>query len=254
MDPKLKIVLVIVVFIVIIFLVSRSENDNVRTEHYSAAFDPAYVDPRIYPYSRNITFRPDEDLPSIDSTFKIFDHLADQDLGVAQYTGPDDGFYNKNRMSDVMKKRVRFSDEDVIMEATSRPPVRNVDIHTSFSETDINEDRVDETNNIHNYCVREKAEEDYTDKPYADPTHEIMNMDMSDREYYDMVMARTGFKTVMQDDGWMGGQYVASNKPLIKQDIVGLKSITQVMDEYRNNTMDTIRGGYRGSGYVFCNS
>ena len=268
MDPKLKIALILIAFAIIAYWIvnSYSEKPDVSTEHYSAAFDPKFIDPRMgtSTYSKTIGFRPDEDLASVDSTGKIFDHVADQALGVFQYADPDEGDYNKTGTNDVMKKQVRFATPPVKYVANSMPPVRNVNNFTSYQETDIDVDRVNESNNIHNYCIHGNDKESSSccgnignvDPEFSDHIRGSLDlsMDLSDDEYYNMATNATNGTTyvqIQQDEALGAGEYDEIGKQPV-QDIKGLQEITKVINLYRNNAMDSIRGDYRGIRTV-CN-
>lgn len=260
-DPKLKFALILIAFVIIAYWIVNSYYEKpVSAEHYSAAFDPQFVDPRTgsASYSRNIGFRPDENLPSVDSTGKMFDHVADQALGTVEYSDPDDGDYNKNGFNDVMKKQVRFAEPPVRYVPDSLPPVRNVNYVTSYEETDIDVDRVNESNNIHNYCVKGSNDETSSccgnignvDAEFVDTVRGNLdlNKDVSNDEYYDMMNAGENARTYVQiqeDEGLGAGEY-SEVSVLPVQNIIGLPEITRVMNMYRDNTLDTIRGDYRG--------
>jgi hypothetical protein len=252
MDPRLKIVLILIILAVVGYWITTSDSKpGVQAEHYSAAFDPKFIDPRTgsSTYSKNVGFRPDEDMGSIDSTGKIFDHVADQALGVSQYADPDEGDYNKAGINDVMKKHVRFATLPVKYIANNPPPVNNVNHITSYQETDINVDRVNESNNIHNYCVHGNDKKSCC----GDIDMGILDQSMeSDDQYLDMNDHSPDKKTYVQiQDNDTMHQYdeIGTQK---FQDINGLQAITQVINTYRNNALDSIRGDYRGIRTV-CN-
>ncbi len=261
MDPKLKIALIFIAFAIIAYWIVNSHNENpssvVSTEHYSAAFDPKYIDPRVgaATYSKNISFRPDEDLASVDSTGKMFDHVDDQSLGISQYAGPDEGDYNRFGPNDVMKKQVRFAEPSIKYVENSLPPVRNVNWSTSYQETDIDVDRVNESNNIHNYCIHGNNKKtssccgNIIDSEFVDDIRGslALSMDMSDDQYAVLMNpmdART-YVQIQEDEALGVGEYDEIGKQPV-QDIKGLQEITNVINLYRNNTLDTIRGDYRG--------
>lgn len=252
MDPKIKIALILIAFAIIVYwIVNSYEKPMTPAEHYSAAFDPKFIDPRTgtASYSKNIGFRPDEDQMSVDSNEKIFDHVDDQALGVFQYR-------------DIPKKQVRFSEPSVRYEENSLPPVRDVNYVTSYQETDIDVDRVNESNNIHNYCVHGNdkrisgrcGEINDVDSEFVDQVKGSLSMDLSDDQYAGMMNPRSLPKTyiqVQEDEALGAGEYDdTGSRPY--QDIRGLEAITEVMNLYRDNTLDTIRGDYRGVKTV-CN-
>src|SRR4051794_17727997 len=102
MDLNTLLIIAICVLLVIVLfqMTPRYSSSQSIREPYTATFDPAFIDPRsgTNTYSHNVSFRPDESQPSIDSTNKIFTHLVDENLGVAKYTEPDNGNYNANNI------------------------------------------------------------------------------------------------------------------------------------------------------------
>ncbi len=221
MDSNLKLFLIIIAFVVILILLFCTP--SYKHEHFDASLDPYYNDPRqgSASYSRNIKYRPDSDLSSVDSKCKLFDHLADQALGVTQYSAQDNGDYDKNyemmseESSNKVKKRVRFSDD--YPTSISKPVIRNVNIETSFQDTEDKFDRVIETNNIQNYCVRNDILKNESEKPYyvnipvtvsvpvqvpvAANTNlpmfmEDMEMNVGDEEYQNMLINSDDMKKI----------------------------------------------------------
>jgi hypothetical protein len=72
------------------------------------------------------------------------------------------------------------------------------------------------------------------------------NMDMDDKEYHDMITSRPNMKTYIRVNNDYGR---FTNKDHdVKKDINGLTEISNVIDAYRNNTLDSIQGSC-GDGY-----
>lgn len=96
------IVKLVLIFITVclIFIVTYCD----KKEEYVASFDYNVVNPRVHPYSKNITFRPDSnESPDMlnkfyetDDSTKMFTHIEDQDMGVNLYANTADTDPYKN--------------------------------------------------------------------------------------------------------------------------------------------------------------
>lgn len=255
MDPNLKIALILIAFVIISYWILNSyyQDPKISTEHYSAAFDPKFIDPRVgsASYSKNIAFRPDENEMSIDSIDKVFDHVDDQELGVSQ--SQYDVNQNNGRF-----KQVRFAVPVSEQEPASLPFVRDVNHYTSYQETDINVDRVNESNNIHNYCIHGNDRKTSSccggnvdniyniDPEFVDRVKGTLSMDMSDDQYAAMMNPKKAktYIQVQEDETLGAGEYDDIGSSPV-QDIVGLQEITDVINLYRNNSLNSIRGSYQ---------
>jgi hypothetical protein len=249
MNPNLKIFLIVLAFVVITVLVFSPYYcpDPTTNEHYVASFDPLFVDPRVNPYSKNITYRPDSpsflsanddptstpvnqiDDPTGTPFNRVYDHLDAMDLAVNSPARK--------------QKRVRFADEKTYPVArrtnnhypgrlhgnkpVSGDHVNNTNIKTSFSNTQINMDRVNETNNIVNYCMHGQTLDDhgmvYSDNPDGMIDPEILSGSLQ---------APIVPEHQIQEPN--------------NHEIQGLNELSDVIDKYRNNALNTIQESCRG--------
>lgn len=230
MDRFIRNFLIIIVIILILFiLLSQITKPDVSNEYYTKSFDPLYVDPHVHPYSRDIEIRPDtEDIFSTnDELFgKIYDHLDSQGDNVTQNEIPvvDNNFIMEQE-DRLANKRVRF--------APCHEVIRYGDEsikQSSYYDTDLNVNYPIDTNNVGEFCGH---------KNNGNTAITNMDMDMDDKTYYDMIKEREGTKTFIQIDD-MGDYDNENNKGV--QDIGNLQEITDVINKYRNNTLDTIIG------------
>lgn len=285
MEEHIKIVLIVLAFILITVLLFRpyscvSKQQGMidgEYEHYNASFDSKYVDPRVHPYSNNVTYRPDsnvryglDDIANTDST-KIFDHLADQNRGLNEFDNiyDTDPRHNATRpfngrqpnINETIRERIR-----AIKDAVNRPSHFESDTKivqppyaSSYTDTDINADSMFESNNIVRYCSNTTVDHGnsapkfknnvMTDRPYAVATNNNIdaNMDMNDKEYHDMMTSRPNMETYIKINNDYGHFTKKNNDD--KKDIVGLTELSNVIDAYRNNTLDSIQGS-RKDGYA----
>ena len=182
---------------------------------------------------------------------KIFDHLADQDLGVATNGDSQDDITMQQQQQQMQQnKRVRFMplSEQVLDEYKKPAPIRNVTSRSSFNDTDVNVDRVIETNNIVNYCVHDRNF-DRESIAYANRVDEGYDMDADDIDDYDMHMAKSGLKTFNMVNEDSGRFDVPPEEHA--QDINNLNEVTEVMNDLRSKAMYSIIGDYRGAS-AFC--
>jgi hypothetical protein len=285
MKEHIKIILIVLAFVLITVLLFRpyscvSKQSGMlgeEYEHYNASFDSKYVDPRVHPYSTNVTYRPDsnvrfglDDIANTDST-KIFDHLADQKRGLNEYdnTYDTDPRHNAIRpfngrqpnVNEMIRENVRR-----IRDASNRPSQFELDTKTvqppyasSYTDTDINADSMFESNNIVRYCSNTIVDHGDTaprftnnvptDRPYARIIGDAdigANMDMNDKEYHDMTTSRPNMETYIRINNDYG--HFSNKDNDVKKDINGLTEISNVIDAYRNNTLDSIQGTSR-DGY-----
>jgi hypothetical protein len=260
---KKQLLIFILVVIALLFLFGPSfkcsNNADIKNvENYTASFDPAYVDIPVNPYSADITYTPVADVqpnmtphpPLTDDSFtKLYDYLDDEKVPpvVTQKMQSLDAI-NQHRGKPVdCKLRTR---EDVDYE-------RNVNIETSYQDTQLNPDRVTESNNIVNYCIHKNKPDDEkyyfnnnfnangVDEHCAAVINGPLDMAVDDQTFYDMRTSNILYPTDL------ASAYNSSNNKGV-QDISGLKEITEVMNEYRDRTLDTIQGSYRDSS-AFCN-
>lgn len=269
MESTIKTLLILIAFVVITVLLFSSSPEP-KKEGYDASFDPKYADPRVSFYSRGITFRPDSN-KDIDSTVtdtmmnsdgyatlgtdpdKLFDQLADQALGVATNGDSKDDIDMRQQaqaqaqaQSINKTKQVRFMpfSEEVLNEYKKPAPIRNVVPKSSFYDTDVNVDRVVETNNIINYCVHDRNFDRET-IAYTNRVDEGYDLDADDVDNYDMHMANSGLKSFNMVDEDEARFDIPPEKHT--QDIDNLKDITTVMNDLRGNALYSIRGDYRSA-------
>lgn len=279
MDNDIKTVLIIIVFVLIVILLFRPQNANGK-EHYDAAFDSQYVDPRVNPYSRNIAYRPDTDkhfvLDDVANTDpdKIFDHLEDQNRGLNEY---DDNFDTNPKHDRIFSGRYpyyndkpvfegRISDDeqfekyreslDSYLEDTKKYN-DNPHYRSSYNNTQVNSDPKYVTNNIVKYCVKPStskmnmiADRPYTKSSPLGKMDLVMgDIDRDDNEFYDLVSNVPNNKTYVDIDKDYG-RYTTKNNNKMPSDINNLAELTDVMDAYRKDTLNTIQGVYRNSEYT----
>jgi hypothetical protein len=262
MESGTKTLLIILAFVVITILVfkpfhscSVDPGDTLldseeERETYNASFDFKYADPRVNPYSRDVTFRPDTndmyglDDPANNDPNKLFDHLNDQHGGIGR---PE--FQNNSE---------NLRSIDTNPESTNGIRSRFHPMSSSYTNTEIDNDIVRESNNIGRYCVNtsplvgvmgdDKGNilPDGIDRPYSAIIDDISeeDMDMDNKQYYDLISGRSGQRTYIQIDDAFGRFNQNAGDGRVK-DVEGLGDITNVMDTYRNNTLYSISGGYR---------
>lgn len=255
MDSNLKIVLILAAFAIITVLLFRPYSDDScgKREQYS----PDNIDPTNHPYSRDVAFRPHStgDVYNDGSSFQLHDHIDDQNNAMAQRAAAYNMMARNGNGNGT--KRVRFADQngasndgstDIPVDVT--PPVRDVDIRTSHDNTHIDRNRVLDSNNISGYCMNNELIED-DDPVYSDKIHEVLDMDMDDATYHNLIAMRPHMKTYIEIDEDSGKFDQKKGKG--KQDIDGLTELTQVINAYRNNTMRTINGGNDANRYYYTN-
>lgn len=298
MDSNIKTLLIILAFVVITIIVfkpfhscdthssnarlssrSNSEAEEER-ECYNPSLDSKYINPRVSPYSKSITFRPDADNvyelddPANSDPDKLLDHLSDQNRGPNEFdnnidTDPKNNINNQEKQ--LMRMRLRQQHQN-----RSNQGLSNQGLHeykgsagsgstfypmmSTYPDTEIDSDIVRESNNIARYCVNSQPDTgmmiddkgtvlpDGVDRPYSAIIDDIseMNMNMDNKQYYDLISNRPEHKTYIQIDENFGrfNQNVGDGK--IK-DVNGLADITSVMDTYRNNTMYSINSAYKNA-------
>lgn len=274
---------------------ASSSNTEQERECYDAAFDSKYIDPRVNPYSKDIAFRPDTDIvyglddPMNNDPDKLFDYLSDQDRGVNEYdntldTDPRHNVINLRRefvkareeqlglmeLDQELRQRARPGQgmrERVLagirkreneQERMHRYRMARKPFTSSYTNTEIDEDIVNESNNIARYCANSQPDvggmpddkgsvlPDGVDRPYSAIIDDLSDaeMDMDNKAYYDLISNRPEQKTYIQiDDDF--GQFNQNGGDGRVKDINGLADITKVMNVYRDNTLRSIRGGYR---------
>jgi hypothetical protein len=267
MDSGMKTLLIILAFVIITIMVFKPFHScSVSTtntlldseeerETYNASFDFKYADPRVNPYSKDVTFRPDtNDMYGLDDPVntdpnKLLDHLSDQHRGVVR-SGSE--FQNNpvNLRSDAMNNQ----------EGANGLRSRFYPMSSSYTNTEIDNDIVRESNNIGRYCVNTSLDmgamgddksnvlPDGIDRPYSAVIDDISEeeMDMDNKQYYDLISGRQGQRTYIQIDDAFGRFNQNAGDGRVK-DVNGLADITNVMDTYRDNTLYSISGGYRNN-------
>lgn len=244
------------------------------------------------------------DDPVNSDPYKLFDYLSDQEMGVnpiddtidtdpKDYTANLSGEPLNQRIRDLrrihwyedrglkvptkkpkkksMRKSMRYSMENPMgnpMRKSRRKSMRNP-MTSSYTDTEINEDVVNESNNIARYCEptlyqgqasRQKQGQGYgqgysdlisgIDKPYALSNNlKGSGIDINQRQYYDLNTSNPKKKSYTQIDD----DFSLFNKntnpgnpgnPGNVKDVNGLQELTQVMDTYRNDRLCTISNNY----------
>lgn len=286
MNQNFKTVLILLIFVVIVILLFRPsycDRDDVKTE----PFQHMYLDPWVHPYSKDITFRPNNDKQYVlDDTantnpFKVFSHLADHKKGLHEY----DNIYDtepRNNKTILFREGSRNLSEHELESIKDMRETRDLSrepkdlslsskhykkyippYQSSYNMTDLDRDRLNETNNMSRYCCENCAIDTgnnvdaennngvltlhETDRPYASRIDDMLDTDMNinDNEYYKMVTNRPDLKMYIKLDQDYG-KFLTTEEGKI-QDIDGLNELSSLIDEYKNNTLDTIRGADRNS-------
>lgn len=292
MDSRLKTLLIILAFVVVTILVFKpfqscgnnkdllSSVPTQEKECYNPSFDSKYIDPRVSPYSKDIAFRPDTGaVYGLDDTVnsdpdKLFDHLSDQNQGLNVYDNiidTDPLHNNVNLRREYVAQREKHhrrmkhlgynsNESNGTREHMTSETMRSKPMTSSYTNTEIDNDIINESNNIAGYCTsltpvtgamaddKETVLPDGVDRPYSAIINDIdeLGMDMDNKQYYDMISGRPEYKTYIQIDENFGRFNQNAGDSRVK-DINGLADITQVMDAYRNDTLYSISGGYKNS-------
>lgn len=237
MEKKIKKLLVLFVFVIItVLLFAPCQNDPKCTESFTNnSYHHEYSNPRLRPSSKNINYRPEtnKNTENDSSTFQVQDHI---DL---QKNGLDDPRIDVNLTENKMKKKVRFTDDNSVVESRH---IVNDDV---LPETNINRERIIDSNNIHGYCVHDEVPMDESNNAYSDVIHEDLDMDMDDSTYHRMVAFRPRMKTFIEIDPSVGKFMLKKGKG--KQDIKGLDELQSVVNTYKKCTLDSIQGDYKGN-------
>lgn len=268
MDPNVKIILILIVFVIItVLLFNPSLNCSTFNEHFDNSFDT--LDPAIDPYSKNIKYRPYSSVDTINdiSSFKVYDQIDDQNNAMMQ-----------NVMSQYIKdNEIPIQNQKAIQKKIagqrelmySKAPVRNVDIRTSMDDTQINKNRVIESNNIPRFCMNTgNFNSKYKNKLYSDNMAAISDTGLADDSYHNMydnahnaiycnkhrkifeeMNTMLPIKTFVEVNDDFGDYYQNENKG--NQDIKNLCELTRVMNMYKKERMNTINGGNNAYRY-FC--
>jgi uncharacterized protein YxeA len=215
---------------------SGSNSDTEIIENYDPTSDAKFVEPCTSLYSHDIAY-----LPFTDNTRdavmmktnpdKLFDHLADQELGA--YNLNDKQFNTPAAMQGLSeddldaikcgdkkrKKHVRFVDDQV--------------------KCDHGDDSENDKNNIDVYCT--VLEKNNDTSGYGSMIHEALDLDTDDEERYDIKTNTMGVKQYGQmnedmavfDEEYDGDVYNIT--PYVTPD-----ELSKVIDIYRNETLSTI--------------
>jgi hypothetical protein len=260
MDSTLKTILIIAVFAIITILLFKPSDDKcnssnyLQSEHYTASFDPKFVDPLVHPYSKNIVYRPDSqseyksDMPNN----QIYDHLdslnnnnnneVEIEDPIMKYSDDVDDMSSTIELEDEeeeksMNKKVRFSQENQVINETS--------VSSSYNDTDITPDYSNDSNNIINYCSATFKENLDSGDIFTDAIENNVqgndDMDMDEKTYFDMINSKPNIKTYIKVNDSFGTYTSEENQ---NTDINSLKEITKYMDQQRNKTMETINKSF----------
>lgn len=162
MDTNTKLILIIIVFVIIIVLLFNPRlNDTCRSnknEYFDNSLDT--IDPSLNPWSKDIKYRPYSSNDTINdtSTFKIKGQTYEQNKAMLQHLMNNQYYNNKITNTNITSDNATMLNTANAANAanvanTSKPPVRHVDIRTSMDDTQINKDRMIESNNIPRFCI-----------------------------------------------------------------------------------------------------
>jgi hypothetical protein len=194
-------------------------------EGYDGSDDLRFVDPWVSEYSRDIGLRPttreQTNEPATD-VFKLFDHLEDEDRGIA----------TPQAHEDLQHKQVRFDLN------ASPAPLRKVHLRSSFNDTNVNPDRRVASNNNSGYCVANDGLG--TDGLGTDGlgTNALGTDGLGTN-----ALGTDGLGTYSQIDDH-GDQDDFTTPPELPATISGLDDLTASIDSQRNARLASINGGY----------
>jgi len=266
MDSTLKTILIIAVFAIITILLFKPFDDKCdsvntnQSEHYTASFDPKFVDPLVHPYSKNIVYRPDSqieyksDMPN-NRVYDHLDSLNNVEEPVKKYSEEDGeesspiAEVEDDEETQQLVKKVRFSQSNQV--------INNMSATSSYNNTEMNAGYVNESNNIVNYCTPTIEEQldsgdiftDVVSYLQSSPSDSAIentvqgndNSDMDEKTYFDMVNSKPNIKTYIRVNDSFG---TYTNEENQETNINSLEEITNYMDQQRNKTMDTINKSF----------
>jgi len=266
MDSTLKTILIIAVFAIITILLFKPFDDKCdsvntnQSEHYTASFDPKFVDPLVHPYSKNIVYRPDSqieyksDMPN-NRVYDHLDSLNNVEEPVKKYSEEDGeesssiAEVEDDEETQQLVKKVRFSQSNQV--------INNMSATSSYNNTEMNAGYFNESNNIVNYCTPTIEEQldsgdiftDVVSYLQSSPSDSAIentvqgndNSDMDEKTYFDMVNSKPNIKTYIRVNDSFG---TYTNEENQETNINSLEEITNYMDQQRNKTMDTINKSF----------
>lgn len=151
MDSNTKLILIIIVFAVIIVLLFNPRLNKTCQSNKNENFDNSLdtIDPALNQWSKDIKYRPYSSNDTINdtATFKIKGQTYDQNKAMIQRLR--DQYYDNK----IANANINIEADNAMLLNTSKPPVRHVDIRTSMDDTNINKDRMIESNNIPRFCI-----------------------------------------------------------------------------------------------------
>jgi hypothetical protein len=217
---KIRTILIVVLTIGMIIYLWNLDCDS---EPYMNVIDDKAYNPRTNPDSCNVSFRPDTDLryKNDKSSFQVYDQT-----NVGRGIGTHRRGIMKNRKNRRNKnKKVRFSSNNV----------RDVNIKTSHSDTNVNKNRVLDSNNLENHCVRPSNVEL--------PQNETLNIDTDPNVYQSANDIPQNLSNKVCN---IAGLYSQEEyKP--ETSINGIDGLASAVDKYTNLRLDDIYGNYKGS-------
>lgn len=236
-DQKTIYFLIAIAILIVVIFRPYQKSCN-ATEPYINSLDDKFYNPRTHPDSKHVVHRPDSNTEYVSDnrSFKVYDHTDKQRDALALRNAAS--VMKKKEGGGNLSKRVRFADSVDCCQKETTPHVRHIDIETSFDDTQNNNDRVLDSNNISGYCVNDECV-----MPISNKIDYVLNMD--DDAYHKMMTDKMELKTYVEIDPTVA-KYDRQMKNG-EQDIRGIRELTNAIAVYRDNTLDTIMGGYRGA-------
>jgi hypothetical protein len=224
--------------------IQYSNNDAEVIENYDPTSDPKFAEPRTSLYSHNVAYLPftsdarDAQLLKINPD-KLFDHLADQDLGP----------YNlNNRQFNTPDAMQGLSEDDLdaikCMHKQGKKQVRFVDDKVKY------DDDYDDNDNNHHHGYGDKKNVDIycmtTEKinntsQYDSLIRDALDLDGDDKDLYDMQTHTRGLKPYeqMNEDMAKFDENDEGDVIHVTPDLTPAE-LSIVIDNYRNKTLSTI--------------
>jgi len=223
-------------------------------EPFSAASDSQYVDPRVHPYSRTITYRPDTPAMYVlnddvnNDPNKLYDHLDDQERGMRECDGAVNLVNECNKSRSVKPVQPDTNEQRKVMairQQSAQLPV------STYISTIPRRDSLHETNNLTHYCAEDDPElNDMTARPYTKQISvrgELALDDPSNPDHYEIVSRNVCVEPrvkryVQLNDAY--GKYKTFNSTSVVQDITDLESAGHVVDKSEHDALIPIQGTY----------
>ena len=225
MNSNIKTLLIILVFVIITILIFK-------------------------PFSTTETYNPSIDSKQIESQDKKINTSNAANTANAANTSNVSNTANAANTSNVANTSKNESNSLInVLSSDNRTFTDVLPMDSSFNSTEINMDRMNESNNILRYCTETDNMDDMDSKPsrpYSDIIDEIdeKTMDMDNKQYYDLLADRNNTKTYIQiDDNF--GLYDTDSTNIINKDINGLSDINDVLSILKKKSMKSIYSDYK---------